>query len=113
MGKTSIDKESLKKRILEEGEILNINSMVTKCLGIDIRLLPVLKEWVENGVIKDTWIQNGKIEEINIEGFTINRLMKMYGKFSSSIIRVNLLIKHPKDAREMLETLEKAEKIIL
>ena len=50
MGKTNIDKESLKKRILEEGEILNINSMVTKCLGIDIRLLPVLKEWVENGI---------------------------------------------------------------
>ena len=113
MGKTNIDKESLKKRILEEGEILNINSMVTKCLGIDIRLLPVLKEWVENGVIKDTWIKNGKIEEINVEGFTIKRLMIMYGKFSSSIIRVNLLIKHPKDAREMLETLEKAEKIIL
>ena len=87
--------------------------MVTKCLGIDIRLLPVLKEWVENGVIKDTWIKNGKIEEINVEGFTIKRLMKMYGRFSSSIIRVNLLIKHPKDAREMLEKLEKAEKIIL
>jgi len=113
MEKTSIDKESLKKRILEEGEILNINEMVTRCLEIDIRLLPVLKEWVENGVIKDTWIKNGKVEEINVEGFTVKRLMKMYDSFSSSIIRINLLINHPESARGMLERLEKSEKIIL
>lgn len=113
MVKSSIDKEKLKKRILEEGEILNIDSMVKRCLEIDTRLIPSLTEWIESGVIKDTWIRNGKIEEINVEGFTIKRLIKMYDRFSSSIIRINLLLKHPETARDMLETLENAEKIIL
>lgn len=108
-----INEEKLKKRILEEGDILNVNAMITRCLEIDKKLMPILKEWVETGVIKDTWVKNGKVEEITVEGFTIKRLMKIYDRFSSSIIRMSLLISHPEKIKHMLEVLENEEKIIM
>ncbi|MBX4262197.1 hypothetical protein KTC96_23825 (plasmid) [Clostridium estertheticum] len=109
-----INEEKLENRILEEGGgTLDVNCVIRKCLEIDANLKPILNEWVETGTIKDTWVKNGKVEEITVEGFTIKRLMKMYDRFSSAIIRMNLLIKHPEKIKHMLEILEKDEKIIM
>jgi hypothetical protein len=88
--------ERILKKQMSNSSFLNL--LLEQCLKIDEKLYPVL----------NTWIKDQTVEDIEIEGYTIQRIMNLSKEnFIGALLFADRLIKHPITTKEKLKRLER------